>query len=158
MFCIVPCYYGWIRLLINRKDSLVYKTLYLPYPFTLGSLPLETGNLWDLPGIRNILRWLAAPFDSGGTSSFLPYRMICTVCFKEEWIDFHSILLTKLNSFTPVVFNWHYGSPTLLTTLKPNVTASAPSLELAVGLTLLGWKLHPTIYYASNWRTSVVKL
>jgi len=94
----------------------------------------------DLPGTLELPCILATPLDPGGTLTFLRWRMLIAVCGKRKYIDFHSLLLTGLISFTLP----HCGSYAPLPTLKPYLTASAPRLSTGCSLDFARVGISPT--------------
>ena len=94
----------------------------------------------DLPGTLELPCILATPLDPGGTLTFSRYRMLIAVCGKRKYIDFHSLLLTGLISFTLS----HCGSYAPLPTLKPCLTASAPRLSTGCSLHFARAGISPT--------------
>lgn len=63
--------------------------------------------------------------DPGGTFTISRFNdIVIVVCYVKDHIDYHYFYLTRLNCFTIS----HYGSYSCLTTLKPYLTISAPSL------------------------------
>ena len=77
--------------------------------------------------------------DPGGTLTMTSsiHTIVVIVYYVEEHINYHYLYLTRLNCFTLS----HYGSNSCLSTLKPNLTASAPRLATSdlPNLTRLGF-------------------
>ena len=74
----------------------------------------------------NIPCELAKFSDPDGIYSLSLNDTINIACCMEEYISFHIyVLITRLNHFTLS----HFGSNTFLSTLKPNLTTSAPRLD-----------------------------
>ena len=81
--------------------------------------------------------------DPGGTLTISRINDIAViVCYERKHIDYHYLYLTRLNCFTLS----YYGPYSCLSTLKPNLTTSAP--RLTNGSTLLDYHvgIPPTIY------------
>lgn len=110
-------------------------------PFArLRSVLLLLQRYTDLPGTLELPRILATPLDPGGTLTFSRYRMLIAVCGKRKYIDFHSLLLTGLISFTLS----HCGSYAPLPTLKPCLAALAPRLSTGCSLNFTRVGISPT--------------
>ena len=77
-------------------------------------------------------------------SQYLAFNDIAViVCYGKEHIDYHYLYLTRLNRFTVS----HYGSYSCLSTLKPNLTTSAPRLDTDCWLGFVRLGVSPNYVY-----------
>ena len=132
-------YYELVRLLISHLSNLGYKSLLWHTSSLLCFKYPILKNLWVLPGMLNItLIYSPCSMDPSGTFTISCVNDIAiVVCCVREHIDYHYLYLTRLNCFTIS----HYGSYSCLSTLKPNLTISAPRLAngSSLEITMLGF-------------------